>query len=119
MLRAIPAPLLAMVMAAAAGQAAVETGTGMPGAVPAAMARKPVLLAASEIALAAPTPYYELRDLPRDYEYAFGEARHNPNRGERSAAGRASMNRIWTDDVSARLVNPEAGTYGLRVRTSE
>jgi hypothetical protein len=41
---------------------------------------------------------------PRGYKPAFDDGRLNPLRGERTAAGRIAMNRIWTNDVPMRLV---------------
>ncbi|MDV7145055.1 SPOR domain-containing protein [Tropicimonas sp. TH_r6] len=61
-------------------------------------------------------PVYDLPTLPKGYKYAFGTGRHNPNRGERTLAGRAQMNRIWTEDVPARLVDPQAVEVGLEIK---
>lgn len=75
-----------------------------------------VLASGESVAPELPKPVYKLPKLPNGYRYAFGEGRHNPNRGERTLAGTAEMNRIWTQDVPRKLVSPEAGQQGLELQ---
>lgn len=74
-----------------------------------------VELAASDEENWAPKPLYALSKPPAGYKYAFGERRHNPNRGERSLEGRAAMRRVWTDDVPQKLIDPSLRNSGLAV----
>ncbi len=70
----------------------------------------------AEAAVTGTRPVYGLPTLPKGYKYAFGEGRHNPNRGERTQSGRAQMNRIWTEEVPSRLVSPQAADAGLEIK---
>ena len=75
-----------------------------------------VTQAAAEYSTEAAKPIKTLPRPPKGYKYAFGEGRHNPNRGERTQAGTASMNRIWTQDVPSRLVAPNAAHLSVQAK---
>ncbi len=70
----------------------------------------PVLVSGQQVTAAAVTkPVYRMPAPVKGYKYAFEDDRLNPNRGERTAAGTAAMNQIWTQEVPRRLVSPSAG----------
>ncbi|PRY21187.1 sporulation related protein [Aliiruegeria haliotis] len=54
---------------------------------------------------------YAMPKPPAGFKYAFEDGRLNPNRGERTATGRAAMNRIWTQEVPRRLVDPKSPVH--------
>ncbi|SDK72112.1 SPOR domain-containing protein [Aliiruegeria lutimaris] len=81
-----------------------------------APAEAALVLASGDAANEVAKPIYKLPKPPSGYRYAFGEGRHNPNRGERTLAGTAEMNRVWTQDVPRKLVSPEAGQIGLEIQ---
>uniref|UniRef100_UPI00352640DE SPOR domain-containing protein n=1 Tax=Rhodosalinus sp. K401 TaxID=3239195 RepID=UPI00352640DE len=47
--------------------------------------------------------------VPEGYKPAWQDDRLNPQRGERTAEGRAAMRLVWTDTVPRRLVDPRTG----------
>ncbi len=55
---------------------------------------------------------------PPGYRVAWDDDRLNPNRGPRSAAGDAQMDRIWTREVPRRLVETAAAGQKVVVSSS-
>lgn len=73
--------------------------------------RVPVAGPATAAAASPAKPVYGLPTPPSGFEYAFEKGRYNPNRGPRTAAGDAEMNRIWTQKVPQDLVDPQNGQH--------
>lgn len=57
---------------------------------------------------AAPMAVQAAPAVPKGYKVAWNDGRLNPLRGVGTAAGKAQMARLWTDEVPARLVADQA-----------
>ncbi len=61
----------------------------------------------------APVAVQAAPAVPKGYKAAWNDGRLNPRRGVGTAAGKAQMARLWTDEVPARLVADQTPTQRL------
>jgi hypothetical protein len=92
------------------GATVVETAATAPAAAPAAAVRPGVprrtdVYAGKYEPSAAPGTLSRSQ-IPRGYKLVWEDGRLNPNRGPRTAAGDASMARLWANDVPMTRVGP-------------